>query len=344
MDVYERFKQAKYGLMIHFGLYSLLGGQYRDRKGPLYAEWIESNQQIPNREMEALAKIFNPIGFDADKICDFAVRCGMRYIVITAKHHEGFALYRSKADSFNTYDASPFHRDIIGEMAQACKKHGLQLGLYYSQCIDWHEEHGGGYLTDPTGAAGVSWDNSWDFPDRSVKNYDICFRKKILPQIEELLTNYGDLFLFWFDMPLDMRREHSEKIYALVKELQPGCLVNSRLGNGLYDYVSLGDNEIPDSIPENIAETTDYNGIAGLKPSVHGIYESACTLNCSWGYTAVQEEWKTPEFILNTRLKLEKLGVNYLINVGPDWLGRIPYRAQEILLQVQEEYRKAKRI
>ena len=338
----QEFKDAKYGLMLHFGLYSLLGGHYQGKKGPHYAEWIQCNLEIPNSEMEKLASVFNPIYFDADEICEFAVKCGMKYIVITSKHHEGFALFKSEVDKFNSYDATPFHRDIIKELADSCRKYGLKLGLYYSQCIDWHEKHGGGYREDASWAAGVSWENSWDFKNKEEKDYNICFENKILPQIKELMTNYGDIFLVWFDMPLDMTKEQSKIIYDVVKELQPNCLVNSRLGNGMYDYVSLGDNEIPDEIPETVSEEVDYNGIDGMKKSPYGLYESACTLNCSWGYTTVFTEWKSAEEIAANRIKLEKLGINYLINIGPDWLGRIPYQAKEILEEVQRLYSEKK--
>lgn len=336
-EAIEAFRKAKYGLMLHFGLYSLLEGSYRGMRGPSYAEWIECYHKIPNKEIEALAKIFHPIGFDADKICAFAKECGMNYLVLTAKHHEGFALFRSKADSFNCFDFSPFKRDIVGELSASAKKYGLKFGLYYSQVIDWHEEHGGGYLSDPAGAAGPSWENSWDFPDKAKKDYSICFRNKILPQIEELCTNYGEIFLFWFDMPLDSTKENSEEIYRLVKRLQPNCLINSRLGNGEYDYVSLGDNEIPSEIPQTLS-SFDQNDIWGFKPSPFGLYESACTLNRSWGYSALDQNWKSPEEIASTRKKLEALKINYLINIGPDHLGRIPPQAREILLEAKRRY------
>jgi alpha-L-fucosidase len=336
MNYIQAFKQAKYGLMLHFGLYSLLGGYYRGNKGPNYAEWIQCHQRISVHEMRRLASVFNPIYFDADEICTFAKRCGMQYIVITAKHHEGFALFKSEADDFNVCDATPFGRDIIGELAKSCRKYGLKLGIYYSQCIDWNEPDGGGYTVDPAGAAGVSWENSWDFPDKSKKDFSRVFERKMLPQIKEIMSNYGEIFLAWFDMPLDSTPEQSQRIYDTVKALQPNCLINSRLGNGVFDYVSLGDNEIPDEIPTEFS--TDYNSIWGFKKSPYGLYESACTLNCSWGYSAVAEKWRTPEEIAGTRLKLERLGVNYLINIGPDSLGRIPYRAKEILEKAAEQY------
>ncbi len=342
MNNIDEFKNAKYGLMIHFGLYSLLGGIYKGQKGPTYAEWIECEKKIPYLEMNKLASIFNPIYFNADEICSFAKKCGMKYIVITTKHHEGFALFSSSVDSFNCYEYSPCKRDLIKELADSCKKYDLKLGFYYSQCIDWREKDGGGYTIDSTGSAGDSWDNNWDYPDRTTKNYERCFNKKIVPQVKELLTNYGDVFLMWFDMPLDSTPSQSKFLYQLVKNLQPNCLINSRLGNGNFDYVSLGDNEIPEFIPSKINENIDYNNIEGFKKSPYGLYESACTLNHSWGYSLIDNDWKSSKEILNNRIKLEKLGINYLINIGLDYLGRIPYKASEILEEVQNLYKNYK--
>ena len=340
MNSIKEFKNAKYGLMIHFGLYSLLGGVYMGEKGPKYAEWIECNKRISNREMDKLAGVFNPIYFDADYICRFAKECGMKYIVVTSKHHEGFALFKSSVDSFNCFDSSPCKRDLIRELSDSCKEHGLKFGIYYSQCIDWRDPNGGGYTADPKYSAGASWDNDWDFPDKERKDYEKCFENKIIPQVKELMSNYGEIFLAWFDMPLDSTKEQSETLYNLVKSLQPNCLINSRLGNGEFDYVSLGDNEIPDLIPDIVDEDVDNNSIWGFKNSPYGLYETACTLNNSWGYSSIDDDWKNSEIILNNRLKLEKLGINYLINIGPDWLGRIPFKAERILREVQELYEK----
>ena len=113
----------------------------------------------------------------------------MKYIVITTKHHDGFAMFKSVCDKYNIYDATPFKRDILAEFAEACKKHGLKLGIYYSQDLDWHHPHGGGYLSNHMENAGTAWDNNWDFTEE--KNFDICFREKIIPQIKEIMTNYG---------------------------------------------------------------------------------------------------------------------------------------------------------
>ncbi len=137
MDNREWFKQAKYGMMVHWGLYSLLGGEWKNQKSTAYSEWIQAACDIPVKEYEKLAKAFNPVFFDAEEWIRFAKDCGMNYFVITSKHHDGFALFKSRVDPYNVVDATPFGRDVIGELAEACYKHGLKFGLYYSQDLDW---------------------------------------------------------------------------------------------------------------------------------------------------------------------------------------------------------------
>ena len=227
MDMKKWFKDAKYGMMIHWGLYSLLAGEWKDQRCGNYAEWIQTRYRIPQIEYDKLATAFNPVYFDADEIAKFAKNCGMKYIVFTSKHHEGFAMYHSKVDSFNIVDATPFKRDVLGELSEACYKHGLKFGLYYSQDLDWHDQNGGGYLSGHIPCEGTAWCNDWDYPDNDKKDYDVCFRNKIYPQIEELVSNYGELGLFWFDVPMTLKKEHSQAIFDLVKKYQPDCLINS---------------------------------------------------------------------------------------------------------------------
>ena len=331
MDAHKWFKEAKYGMMVHWGLYSLLGGEYKGEKVSSYAEWAQTYFRIPNAEYEKLATAFNPVYFNADEWVRFAKECGMKYIVVTSKHHEGFAMFKSRADKFNIVDATPFGRDVMAELAEACYKHDMKLGLYYSQDLDWHEKNGGGYLSNHIPNAGTTWDNSWDFPDEAHKDFTDCFENKIMPQVEEILTGYGDLCLIWFDVPMTINESQSRRIYEAVKKYQPNCLINSRLGNGAYDYVSLGDNEIPDKLEDTTGKAVDMNSIGGFKPSPYGLYETAATLNDTWGFSYHDHNWKTPEFIRSTREKLNGMGINYLINVGPDPLGRITADAQRIL-------------
>ena len=332
MDNRQWFREAGFGMMAHWGLYSVLAGEHRGRIARPYAEWIQSQFAIPIAEYGRLASAFNPIYFDADAWIRLAKECGMKYFVITSKHHDGFAMYHSKVDKYNVVDATPFGRDVIAELGEACYKHGLKLGLYYSQDLDWHEPHGGGYKSNHIPCCGVTWDNSWDFPDAEKKDYSICFENKIMPQVEEILTGYGELCLIWFDVPMTLTEAQSRRIFEAVKKYQPNCLINSRLGNGAYDYVSLGDNEIPDAMPENI-ENDDPNAIDGFKRSPYGLYETAATLNDTWGFSAYDQNWKTPERIAEIHRKLNGMGINYLLNVGPDPLGRIPAPSVELLKQ-----------
>ena len=340
MDMREWFKQAQYGMMVHWGLYSLLAGEYNGKYCTTnYSEWIQANMSIPNAEYEKLAKAFNPVFFNAEEWVKLAKECGMKYFVVTSKHHDGFAMFHSRVDKYNVVDATPFGRDVVGEIAEACYKHGLKMGLYYSQDLDWHEFHGGGYKSYHIPSAGSAWCNDWDFPETEKKNFDICFRNKIVPQTEEILRNYGELCLVWFDMPMTLTEAQSRELFELVKKYQPNCLLNSRLGNGAYDYVSLGDNEIPDSMPENAEfDPALMNEVDGFKPSPYGLYETAATMNNSWGYCAWDHNWKDAKRVAEIKKKLNGMGINYLLNVGPDGLGRIPAPCQQILRDVAKTF------
>ena len=311
------FREAKYGMMIHWGLYSLLGGEWKGQRMAEIGEWAQARFRIPGAEYRKLCGAFNPVFFDAEEWVKLALDAGMKYMVVTAKHHDGFALFRSRVSAYNVADATPFGRDVIGELADACARRGLRLGLYYSQDLDWSEPNGGGYTAGHTWYGFGPWTNEWDWPDNARKDYSQCFRDKIVPQVRELLTNYGELALIWFDTPQTISPEQSRELYDMVRRYQPQCLVNSRIGNGLGDYRSLGDNEIPD------------------KRMGEGLFESACTLNDTWGYKSFDDNWKSPDTIRRNREHLDSLGINYLLNVGPDALGRIPAPARDILLQAR---------
>ncbi|MBQ8576879.1 MAG: alpha-L-fucosidase [Clostridia bacterium] len=322
MDNKTWFKNAKYGMMIHWGLYSLPAGEWRGERMEYIGEWLQSRFRIPNAEYGQLARIFNPILFNAEEWVRLAKDAGMEYLVFTSKHHEGFAMFHSEYDSFNIVDGSPFGRDVLAELAEACYKHGLKLGLYYSQDLDWHEPNGGGYTRGHTnhGPDGInmSWTNDWDFPDNEHKNFTQCFESKIKTQVREILTKYGDLCLIWFDTPCTLSSEQSDELYRMVKTYQPDCLVNSRIGNGRGDYASAGDNEIPD----------DNKGTM--------LFETPATLNDTWGYKSFDNNWKSPEKVRQIKEHLNARGINYLLNVGPDYLGRIPAPAADILRKVNQ--------
>lgn len=318
MDSRQWFRDAGYGMMIHWGLYALIGGEWRGKRMPYIGEWAQNYFKIPTETYSGLASAFNPLEFNADDWAKTALDAGMKYMVVTSKHHEGFAMFRSECDKFNIYDCTPFKRDVIAELAEACYKYGIKLGLYYSQDLDWHDPDGGGYTRPHNNVGGMGWSNDWDWPDADKKDYSRCFERKIKPQVKELMTRYGDICLVWFDTPCTISVEQGRELYDIVKRYQPNCLVNSRIGNGLGDYKSWGDNQIPDEY------MTD------------GLYESPATLNDTWGYKAFDTNWKSPERVAEIRRHLNERGINYLLNVGPDHLGRIPSIACDILREARD--------
>ncbi len=307
------FKQAKYGMMIHFGLYALPAGEWKGQRMPYIGEWAQSYFRIPRSEYAQLAKAFNPILFNADEWVMTAKEAGMEYMVVTSKHHDGFALFDSEWDDWNVVRGTPFGRDIIAELAESCYKHGLKLGLYYSQELDWHEPDGGGYTRGHTNVGGMSWTNDWDYPDNAGKDFTRCFEGKIKTQFREILTKYGDLCLIWCDTPFDITPEQSKELYDMIKHYQPNCLVNSRIGNGMGDYRSWGDNQIPDEYMKD------------------GLFETPATLNDTWGFKYFDTNWKDADKVRELRDHLNSRGINYLLNIGPDYLGRLPAPAVDIL-------------
>ncbi len=320
--------------MIHWGLYSVFGGEYEGKIGCNYAEWVQSYFKIPNKEMEKIAKKFNPIKFNAYDWVQFAKENGFKYIIFTAKHHDGFAMFNSQVDDYNICKATPFRRDVVKELANACNELGVRFGIYYSQDLDWHEENGGGFNTVVSDCAGSSWNNNWDF-DEDYKNFDEYFYKKSLPQIRELMMNYGDIAIAWFDIPFTLSKKQSKEIYDLVKKYQPNCLINSRLGNGVYDYVSFGDNEMPNSSEELKKINSRDNDINGVKSSPFNLYEACCTLNQSWGYTK-HPNWKEINTLRHNKQRANSLGINFLVNVGPDEFGDFSEEAKELLIKLGE--------
>lgn len=284
------FKEAKFGMFIHWGLYSKLGGEWKGKKYYGSGEWLMSQAKIPVKEYEQVAAGFNPVGFNAEEWAQLAADAGMKYMVITAKHHEGFSMYDSKATSFDMADASAYHKDPMKPLSEAVRKRGLQFGFYYSQFQDWYEPNGG--------------KNSWDF-DESKKNYQLYYQQKAIPQIKELLTQYGPLGILWFDTPGGMTKEQTQRFIDSLRLLQPGCLFSSRVGHGLGDYKDLGDSELPPT-------------------PVKGAWESLYTHNDSWGYINHDLNFKTPEAIIQLLAHVASRGGNLLLNVGPDGEGRIP--------------------
>ena len=294
------FRDAKFGLFIHWGLYCIPAGEWKGQPIAGIGEWIMNRAKIPVKEYEQLAPQFNPVKFNAEEWVKMAEDAGMKYIVITSKHHDGFAMYHSTASPYNIYDATPFKRDPLKELSEACARHGIRFGFYYSQAQDWHEPNGAG--------------NTWDFGIDSLKNFDQYLRDKAEPQVKEILTGYGPVCLIWFDTPRMMTKERGQRFVDIVHSLQPACLIDGRLGTS-GDYRSMGDNRIPDTV-------------------VTGDWEVPATLNHTWGFKKDDNDWKTPEDLVFKLVDIVSKGGNYLLNVGPTSEGLIPQPSQDNLRAV----------
>ena len=294
------WRDAHFGMFIHWGLYAVPAGEWKGQQINGIGEWIMNRAKIPVVEYEQLAKQFNPEKFNAEEWVRIAESAGQKYIVITAKHHDGFSMFRTKVSKYNIVDATPFHRDPMKELAEACQRHGIRLGFYYSQTQDWHEPDGDG--------------NTWDF-DPSKADFARYFEEKVKPQVRELLTQYGPVALIWFDTPKNITVEQSRDLADLVHSLQPACLVDGRIGHEMGDYRSMGDNQIP-------VKVLDFD------------WETPVTLNDTWGFKRVDDNWKTPQTLIRQLVDVVSKNGNYLLNVGPTAEGVIPKPSADRLREV----------
>ncbi len=320
----EWFKEAKYGMFIHWGPYAHFNGEWNGKRVAPgeQAEWIMKNMEIPVKDYREHTRSFNPVEFNAREWVQIAQNAGMKYIVITAKHHDGFAMYDSKASDYNIVDWTPFDRDPLKELAAACKDEGLRFCVYYSHREDWDHPgaYGNGWDYD-NDWAGENWEKDLYKADGNGRTPMMGFKtyleEKAIPQVRELMTEYGPIGLVWFDRGI-YTLEQGRMFVDLVHNLQSGCLINSRVGHyydeQIGDYQSLGDNRMP------IGGIDEY-------------WETPQTLNGTWGYNPYDELWKSPEEVLDRLVKIVSCGGNYLLNVGPTGEGIIPGESVRIITE-----------
>lgn len=296
----ELFNEGNYAMFIHWGLYSQLANKVDGKTYYGIGEWIMNPRMagIPVPEYKRLAGTFNPTEFDAKAIVQLAKDAGMKYIVITAKHHDGFAMYHSKACDFNIVDATPWKTDPMKELSAACRDAGLGFGFYYSHSQDW---------TFPGGHRGPKEDENGN-----PATFDDYFTKKCVPQVEELTSEYGPIELIWFDTPGKIKKEYVQQLVDIVRKNQPKALVSGRAGHDLGDYQTLGDMEVPHH-------------------NVDGMWEAVDTTNDSWAYAWYDQNWKSPQEILHRLISCVGRGGTYMLNVGPDGQGTVPERAASAL-------------
>jgi alpha-L-fucosidase len=290
---------ARFGMFIHWGVYSVPAGRWQGKEVKGIGEWIMNRGKIPVADYAKFPAQFDPEKFNADQWVQLAQDAGMKYIVITSKHHDGFAMFHTAVDGYNIYDATPFKRDPLKELAEACQKHGMKLGFYYSQAQDWHH---------PGGAAnGGRWDKAQE------GNMDQYLQTVAVPQAREILTNYGPVAVLWFDTPTNMTPERAALFQPLLA-LQPDIIVNNRLGGGFK-----GDTETP----EQRIPPTGYPD--------HRDWETCMTMNDTWGFKSDDHNWKSTEKLIHNLVDIASKGGNYLLNVGPTSEGLIPQPSVERL-------------
>ena len=296
----QLFDDGNYAMFIHWGVYSHLANKVDGKTYYGIGEWIMNSNManIPVEEYKEIAEDFNPVKFDAMKIAQLAKDAGMKYIIITSKHHDGFAMYHSKANEFNIVDATPFKRDPMKELSEACQKLGLGFGFYYSHNQDW--TFPGGHNGPKTDAQG------------NPATFDDYFQKKCLPQVKEITSEYGPMVLVWFDTPGKMEKKYVQQLVNVARKNQPQSLVSGRAGHGLGDYQTLGDMELPHQ-------------------NVEGLWESVDTTNDSWGYAWYDQNWKTPDQIIENLITCVARGGTYMLNIGPRGDGTVPERAASSL-------------
>jgi alpha-L-fucosidase len=299
------WRDAKFGMFVHWGVYSVPAGYYNGQPVKGIGEWIMNQGKIPMAEYQKFAQQFAADKFDAAQFVAAAKNAGMKYIVITSKHHDGFAMFKTKVNGWNIFSATPFKKDPLKELAKECRKQGIRLGFYYSQAQDWN--NGGA-------SSGGKWDKA---QEHSMDDY---IDKTAIPQIKEILTNYGSdtPAVVWWDTPTDMTKERAARIDAVIQKLRPGLIQNNRLGGGFK-----GDTETPEQhIPPQ--------GFPGRD------WETCMTLNGTWGFKKDDHNWKSLEAIIHNLCDIASKGGNYLLNVGPDSHGEIPPESVKRLAEVGE--------
>lgn len=319
------WREAKFGMFIHWGIYAQFAGVYKGheqlRGG---AEWIMNRSKIPVAEYQEMAKSFNPVKYDPDAWVRMAKDAGMKYLIITAKHHDGFALFNSKASKWDVTDATVYGKDLLKPLAAACKKYGIKLGFYYSQAQDWNNPGGSaarkemreGWLNPDSAkidAYTAANKGHWD-PAQMTRSFDQYIDEVSVPQVKELMTNYGDIAVLWWDTPTNMTDEAALKLQAALKS-QPHIITNDRLKRPNFP----GDTKTPE---QKIPSQAELDGMD---------WETCMTMNGTWGFRTSDHKWKSTETLIRNLVDIASKGGNYLLNIGPKPDGTFPQESVDRL-------------
>ncbi len=309
------WRDARFGMFISWGLYAIPAGTWQGKQIPGVGEWIMHWSAIPIPEYEKLAGQFNPVKFNADEWVKIARDAGMKYIVITSKHHDGFCLWDSKVSDYDVIDRSPYQFDILRALADACERQSIRLCFYHS-IMDWHHPDAQAPFFPKYNDRKASNPN---FP-RYIENY-------LKPQLRELLTGYGNIGVLWFDgeWVKDYTSEMGKDIYNYVRNLKPDIIINNRVDKGRMGRRGLtrkGDFAGDFGTPEQEIPDTGLPGVD---------WESCMTMNDTWGYKSYDNNWKSTETLIHNLIDIASKGGNFLLNVGPTAEGLIPAASVERL-------------
>ena len=300
------FLASRFGMFIHWGLYAI----------PARGEWVMNKEKIPVAQYEKLAAQFNPVKFNAEEWVQVAKDAGMKYMVITAKHHDGFSMYDSDVTSYDVVDATPFKRDVVKELADACAKGGIKFGVYYSHSLDWRNK----------GGKGSGWDPAQD------GDFDTYLNEFSLPQIKEIVTKYNPAVI-WFDMPAKITPELARKFVETVRSIHPEVIINSRLMYSGPRTMNLKEDQLAEMRDVGVDYLTYRDREIPQNPTWRD-WETCMTLNSSWGYTADDHRWKDPREVIKMLVRVVHMDGNFLLNFGPTAEGEFPDEAVDIVRQV----------
>lgn len=311
------WREARFGMFIHWGLYAVPAGIYNGQAIGRGGEWIMNRGKIPVAKYQQFGQQFNPVKYNPDAWVRMAKDAGMKYIVITAKHHDGFALFKTSASKFNVVDATPYGKDLLQPLAAACRKYGIRLGFYYSQAQDWNNP-GGAAARKVTSEGWANPDSAridaytlahtghWD-PAQTTDSMRNYIQQVAVPQVKELLTNYGDVAVLWWDTPTNMTDEYAAQLQQVLS-LQPAIITNDRLKRPNY----AGDYKTPEQKIPNLQELDGRD------------WETCMTMNGTWGYKQTDQKWKSTTTLIRNLIDIASKGGNYLLNVGPTADGSFP--------------------
>jgi alpha-L-fucosidase len=308
----EWFREARFGMFIHWGLYSVPAGEWKGKPYKGIAEWIQNHAEIPVAEYAPLKDQFNPVNYDPEAWVKLAKDAGMKYLVITSKHHDGFCLWDSKLTDWDIA-STPYKKDLLEPLAEACRRHGLKFCLYHS-IMDWHH---------PDWGTKKPWRGNADNPSPDMDAYTAYMKG----QLKELLTEYGDVGILWFDGEWEKAwtHERGKDLDDYVRSLQPDIIVNNRVDKGRKGMEGMSKDEKFRGDYGTPEQQIPARGLPGID------WESCMTMNGTWGYSNLDHDWKSSTKLIRNLVDIASKGGNYLLNVGPTAAGEIPAPSVERL-------------